>query len=508
MKRTTPPFRADHVGSYLRSAAITEARAKREKGEISAADLKKVEDQEIPKVIKKQEDVGLKCTTDGEYRRMFWHFDFYDGLDNVEIYELDHGIQFQGVQTKPKSIRVTGKIDFSNHPMLEHFKFVKAAHQGDAEDVHPVADRDAFPVEPGAVDKKTYPNRDAIFSDLSAAYRKAVKAFYDAGCRYLQFDDTAWAYLCSDVEMKKAKDRGMNAATLPTTTPASSTTRSRTSPPTWSSPRTSAAAISARPGSRRAATSRSPSGMLGQCNFDGYFLEYDSDRAGGFEPLRFLPKGKKIVVVGVITSKSGTLESKDTVKRRIDEAAKFAPLEQLALSPQCGFASTEEGNVLTEEQQWAKMREVVEIAEEVWGSRHRRRQCARKPTAPFRADHVGSLLRPAALKEARAKHAKGEIDAAAASRGRGSRDREDHQEAGGDRAEARDRRRVAALLVAIRFLQGPRRRRNLLDRQGHHVRRRRDQGRERAHVGKLGFSGHPHIDDFKFVKATPRSCRR
>ena len=126
MKRTTPPFRADHVGSYLRSAAITEARAKRDKGQISAADLKKVEDQEIPKVIKKQEEVGLQCVTDGEYRRSWWHFDFYGQLQGVEIYELDHGIQFQGVQTKPKSIRVTGKIDFTNHPMLEHFKFLKA----------------------------------------------------------------------------------------------------------------------------------------------------------------------------------------------------------------------------------------------------------------------------------------------------------------------------------------------------------------------------------------------
>ena len=153
MKRTTPPFRADHVGSYLRTPAITEARAKRDKGQISAADLKKVEDQEIPKVIKKQEEVGLQCATDGEYRRMFWHFDFYDGLDNVEIYELDHGIQFQGVQTKPKGIRITGKIGFSNHPMLEHFKFVKDAHQGDAEDVHPVADGAAFP--PGARARST-----------------------------------------------------------------------------------------------------------------------------------------------------------------------------------------------------------------------------------------------------------------------------------------------------------------------------------------------------------------
>ena len=164
MKRTTPPFRADHVGSYLRTPAITEARAKRDKGQISAADLKKVEDQEIPKVIKKQEEVGLQCATDGEYRRMFWHYDFYDGLDNVEIYELDHGIQFQGVQTKPKGIRITGKIDFSNHPMLEHFKFVKQPHQGDAEDVHPVADGAAFPAgaQRGRQEGLSEPRRDLL----------------------------------------------------------------------------------------------------------------------------------------------------------------------------------------------------------------------------------------------------------------------------------------------------------------------------------------------------------
>src|SRR5882724_7210050 len=210
MKRTKPPFRADHVGSYLRSAAITEARAKRDKGQISAADLKKVEDQEIPKVIKKQEDVGLQCVTDGEYRRMFWHYDFYDGLDNVEVYEMDHGIQFQGVQTKPKGIRVTGKIDFSKHPMLEHFTFVKANTKVMPKMCIPSPTVLHFRLEPGSVDNKAYANHDAIFPDLSAAYRKAVKAFYDAGCRYLQFDDTAWAYLCSDVEMKKARERGLD----------------------------------------------------------------------------------------------------------------------------------------------------------------------------------------------------------------------------------------------------------------------------------------------------------
>jgi 5-methyltetrahydropteroyltriglutamate--homocysteine methyltransferase len=251
--------------------------------------------------------------------------------------------------------------------MLDHFKFVKQHTNVMPKMCIPSPTVLHFRLEPNAVDKKAYPNNDAIFSDLSAAYRKAVKAFYDAGCRYLQFDDTAWAYLCSDVEMKKAKDRGMNVATLADDytrvindsikdKPADMTITTHVCRGNFRSTWISSGGYE--PVAER---------LLAKCNFDGYFLEYDSDRAGGFEPLRFLPKGNKIVVVGVITSKSGTLESKDTVKRRLDEAAKFMPTEQMALSPQCGFASTEEGNVLTEEQQWAKMREVVEIAEEVWG---------------------------------------------------------------------------------------------------------------------------------------------
>jgi 5-methyltetrahydropteroyltriglutamate--homocysteine methyltransferase len=367
VKRTTPPYRADHVGSFLRTAPIKEAREKHEKGQIGDAELKAVEDREIEKLIKKQEEVGLKLATDGEFRRSWWHFDFYGMLDGVEIYELDHGIQFQGVQTKPRSIRVTGKIGFSNHPMLEHFKFVKAHTKVTPKMCIPSPTVMHFRLEPGAVVNSAYPDRDAIFEDLSKTYRQAVKAFYDAGCRYMQFDDTAWAYLCSDVEMKKAKERGMNVATLAddytrvindslkdkpadmviTTHVCRGNFRS-----TW------IASGGYEPIAER---------MLGECQYDGYFLEYDTERAGGFEPLRFLPKGNKIVVVGLITSKSGTLEKKDDVKRRIEEAAKFAPLEQLALSPQCGFASTEEGNVLTEDQQWAKMREVVELADEVWG---------------------------------------------------------------------------------------------------------------------------------------------
>jgi 5-methyltetrahydropteroyltriglutamate--homocysteine methyltransferase len=367
MQRSKPPFRADLVGSFLRPAAIKEARSKREKGEITAEQLKEVEDREIRNVIRKQEEAGLKVATDGEFRRAWWHYDFFSMLDGMELYELDHGIQFQGVQTKAQGIRVVGKLGFSNHPMLEHFKFLKANTRVTPKMTIPSPSVLHFRLEPGAADKRLYGNNDGIFEDLGNAYRQAVRAFYDAGCRYLQFDDTAWAYLCSKKELSKAKERGINidrvaqdyagvinralegkpADMVITTHICRGNFRS-----TWIS----------EGGYEPVAEI-----LLSGVNYDGYFLEYDTERAGGFEPLRFLPKGDKIVVLGLITSKSGALEKKDDVKRRIDEAAKFAPLEQFALSPQCGFASTEEGNVLTEDQQWAKMREIVELADEVWG---------------------------------------------------------------------------------------------------------------------------------------------
>jgi 5-methyltetrahydropteroyltriglutamate--homocysteine methyltransferase len=224
-----------------------------------------------------------------------------------------------------------------------------------------------FRIEPGEIAKAAYPDRDAIFDDLAMAYRKAVRAFYDAGCRYLQFDDTAWAYLCSDVEMKKARDRGVNVDHLQESyatvinkalegRPADMTITTHVCRGNFRS--TWIASGGYEPVAER---------LLAGCNYDGYVLEYDTERAGGFEPLRFLPKGNKIVVLGLISSKLGALEKKDDIKRRIDEAAKFAPLDQFAVSPQCGFASTEEGNVLAEDEQWAKLRMAVEIAQEVWG---------------------------------------------------------------------------------------------------------------------------------------------
>jgi 5-methyltetrahydropteroyltriglutamate--homocysteine methyltransferase len=366
MQRTKAPFRADHVGSFLRPAALKEARAKREKGAITAAELKAVEDREIEKIIKKQEEIGLKLATDGEFRRSWWHFDFLGMLDGVELYDTDQGIQFRGVQTKAQSLRIVSKVGFSNHPMLEHFKFLKAHTSVTPKMTIPAPPVLHFRLAKDGIKKSVYPDLDGFFHDLGQAYKQAVKGFYDAGCRYLQFDDTVWAYLCSQEELGKARERMSNVDQLQDIYA-----------------RVINAALEGKPADMTITTHVcrgnfrstwiSEGGyepvaetLLGKVNYDGYFLEYDTDRAGGFEPLRFLPKGNKAVVLGLVTSKSGALEKKDDVKRRIDEAAKFAPPEQFCLSPQCGFASTEEGNLLAEGEQWAKLRMIKELADEVW----------------------------------------------------------------------------------------------------------------------------------------------
>jgi len=366
MTRNKPPFRADVVGSLLRTAPLKEARAKREKGAISAAELTEVENREIEKIIKKQEQVGLKVATDGEFRRSWWHFDFFGMLDGVELYELDHGIQFHGVQTKAQSVRIKDKLGFSDPPMLEHFKFLKAHTRVLPKMTIPSPAVLHFRLEPDAVNKKVYADRSAIFDDLANTYRQAVRAFYDAGCRYLQFDDTVWAYLCSPAELQKARDRGLDADRLAHDY-AGVINKALESKPADMTITTHVCRGNFR------STWISEGGyepvaeiMLGTLNYDGYFLEYDTARAGGFEPLRFLPKGNKMVVLGLVTSKSGALETKDEVKRRIAEATKYAALDQLCLSPQCGFASTEEGNVLAEDEQWAKLKMIVELADEVW----------------------------------------------------------------------------------------------------------------------------------------------
>ncbi len=366
---TVPPFRADIVGSFLRPAALKDARRRFADGQLDAAGLRAAEDAAITDLVAKEAEAGLQLATDGEFRRSWWHFDFFGHLGGVDVVELDHGIQFQGVQTKPRGVEVSGPIRFdATHPFLDHFRFVKDAV---GPGVTPKFSIPAptvldFRLEPGHIDTSVYDGRDAIVDDLVQAYRDALAAFYDAGARYLQLDDTAWAYLCSETELAKARERGIETDGIAeryagilnrvlegkpddlvvTTHVCRGNFRS-----TWISS-----------GGYEPVAEQ----LLGVAQYDGYFLEYDSDRAGGFEPLRFLPAGGKTVVLGLVTTKSGAPENPDDVKRRIDEASAFAPLEQLALSPQCGFASTEEGNVLTEDEQWAKIRSVVDIAADVW----------------------------------------------------------------------------------------------------------------------------------------------
>ena len=368
MKRATPPFRADHVGSLLRTAPLKEARAKRAQGIISAADLKEVEDREIEKLLTKQQAVGLKLATDGEFRRTWWHFDFFRGLDGVSPYTTEGGIQFHGVQTKAEGIKITAKIGFSSHPMLEHFKFLKSHARATPKMTIPAPSTFHFRQGRAAISKDVYPSLAPFFDDLAAAYRAAIRAFYEAGCRYLQLDDTAWSMLCDPNERAQSKARGDDPDALPQTyarlTNAALEGKPADLTVTMHSCRGNFRSTFIASGGYEFVAEQ----LLRHTGFDGYFLEYDTERAGGFEPLRLFPKGNKQLVLGLVTSKSGKLEHKDDIKRRIEEATKYVALDQLCLSPQCGFASTEEGNVLAEEEQWAKLRMIVEIADEVWGS--------------------------------------------------------------------------------------------------------------------------------------------
>jgi len=367
MPDTTAPYRADEVGSLLRTAPLKEARARREKGEITPAQLKAVEEEEIKKIIKKQEDVGLDLATDGEFRRSWWHFDFFQGLEGVEIYQAREGIQFKGTVTQARAMRIAGKLDFpADHPMLEHFRFLKANAKVTPKMTIPSPAVMHFRGGRQTISTEAYPDMDAFFDDLGKLYGKAIKAFYDAGCRYLQLDDTVWAYLCSKEQLEQARARGEDVDRLPGIYARVINTALKSKPAdmtiTTHVCRGNFRSHWISEGGYEPVAEQ----LLGGIDYDGFFLEYDTDRAGGLEPLRFLPKGKKRVVVGLVTSKSGDLEKKDDIKRRLDEAARYAPLDQLCLSPQCGFASTEEGNTLTEDQQWAKLRLIVDIAREVW----------------------------------------------------------------------------------------------------------------------------------------------
>ena len=367
MQRTAPPFRADHVGSLLRPAALKAAREKRAKGEIPADALRAVEDREIGNAIKKQEGIGLKLATDGEFRRSWWHFDFFTGLDGIELYQVGEGIAFHGVATKAESVRVIGRIGYAPHPHIEHFRFLKAHTQVTPKLTIPAPGVLHFRQGRRSISRDAYPDLERYFDDVANAYREAVRAFYDAGCRYLQLDDTTWSMMCDERELAQSRERGDEPQKLPAAY-ARMINRALKGKPadlavTMHSCRGNFRSTWIAEGGYEPMAER----LFNEVGVDGYFLEYDTARAGGFEPLRFFPKGKKQLVLGLVTSKSGKLEKKDDVKRRIDEATKYVALDQLCLSPQCGFASTEEGNVLAEDEQWAKLRMIVEIADDVWG---------------------------------------------------------------------------------------------------------------------------------------------
>jgi 5-methyltetrahydropteroyltriglutamate--homocysteine methyltransferase len=367
MSKASHAFHADVVGSLLRPAALKTARQQIQNGEIDAAQLRAVENEQIRHIVGKQQEIGLQVVTDGEFRRAWWHFDFLEGLDGVEGYDVEQGIQFNGVQTKARGIKVTGKLGFSNHPMLEDFRFLKSV-AGDAVPKMTIPSPSVLHFRGGrkAIDPQVYPELDSYFDDLAQTYRDAIKAFYDAGCRYLQLDDTVWAYLCSDDQKRQIRERGEDPEQL-----------ARTYAEVLNK------AIAGKPddltiglhvcrGNFRS-TWISEGGyepvaeiLFGQVNVDAFFLEYDNERSGGFEPLRFIRPGKQQVVLGLITTKTGELEDPTVVQQRIKEATQFVDIKQLCLSTQCGFASTEEGNSLSEQQQWDKLRSVVNIAASVW----------------------------------------------------------------------------------------------------------------------------------------------
>ena len=367
MQRNKPPFCADHVGSILRTAPLKEARTKRAEGKIGADELSAVEDREIESIIRKQEEAGLQSITDGEFRRAWWHLDFLERLDGAESYEMQSGVQFHGTKTKPMGVRTIGKLGFSSHPMIEHFKFLREHTKRTPKMTIPSPSAlYARAAAREAVSRDAYPDLDEFFHDLGKTYGKAIRAFYDAGCRYLQLDEVFLVLLCDPEYRKGVTARGDDPEKIPQLEagvinaaleglPADMTVTMHLCRGNFRS--TFVGSGGYEPIAEV---------LLQGINVHGYFMEYDTERAGGFEPLRFLPK-HKTAVLGLITSKFPALEPKEAIKRRIGEAAKFVPLEQLCLSPQCGFASTEEGNLLSEEEQWAKLRHVVEIADEVWG---------------------------------------------------------------------------------------------------------------------------------------------
>ena len=366
-QRTQPPFRADQVGSLLRPAELHEARAKARRGEMSADALRALQDKHIREAVARQESVGMQAVTDGEFRRDWWHIDFLSGFDGVTLSTGDaYGeAKFKDTAEQPPFMLVTGKIRRTKPSMLDHFKFLKSVAKKTPKFtmpspamLHARADRASI--------KKIYPDLDEFWEDLTRAYREEIRDLYNAGCRYLQIDDTTIAMM-GDPKVQEnfrklgddpKKDNAMYADAV--------------NAAIRDVPDDMRVAIHTCRGNFKSTWLASGSydyvaeTVFSRLDVDAFFLEYDTDRAGGFEPLRFVPKGK-IVVLGLISSKVPELEKKDDLKRRIDAAGKYVPPENLCLSPQCGFSSTHHGNKLTADDQWKKLGLCLEVAKSVWG---------------------------------------------------------------------------------------------------------------------------------------------
>lgn len=362
----TAPFRYDHVGSLLRSEKLVQARAQYKARDITYEALTAVEDAEIKRLIDKQKENGVLAITDGEFRRSWWHFDFLGGFDGVEYYEKEQGLAFHKMETRKEGIRIIGKVDFSTHPFIEHFKFVHT--HADGATVKQTIPSPNMLVRRVDLNEAIYDNLEDLRKDTVRAYQKAIQAFYDAGCRYLQLDDTSWADLFSQEGHDKLIAKGLDPAEELIIM------QSMINESIANKPADLTITMHICRGNYK--SNYFTSGgydyasevIFGGLDVDGLFLEFDDERSGSFEPLKYVNRPDLKIVLGLITSKFGELEDKESIKARIAEAATYVPLEQLCLSPQCGFSSTEEGNILTEEQQWRKLRFVKEIAEEVWGS--------------------------------------------------------------------------------------------------------------------------------------------
>ena len=364
---TRPPFHADHVGSLLRPQALHAARAAAKRGEIDRAALREVEDHCIREAVKRQEAIGLQSITDGEFRRDWWHIDFLKGFAGVDAVVDPTTTSFHNADEVVPVLTVTGKVRRSGPVMREAFEFLASVCSRTPKLTIPSPSMLHLRGGRPAISRAAYPELDGFWADVARAYREEIADLAAAGCTYLQLDDVSFAYLCDEKIRTGYRERGDNPDEAPRTyvdtinaalaqRPAGMTVTIHTCRGNFKSTWMAAG------GYERVAEQ-----VFGTLQVDGYFLEYDTARAGGFEPLRFVPRGKK-VVLGLVTSKSAQLESRDELKRRIAEAARYVPLEDLRLSPQCGFSSTHHGNALTEDDQWRKLELIVEVAREVWGA--------------------------------------------------------------------------------------------------------------------------------------------